>query len=248
MSGYKPKDIITSPTSKNARYQIELISKDRANHSKLHLINLEMVQERKPKRQPKERQSTKYMGWFNPYENGQATWDKTEIYALGKNNREKRIQTQLRGTWKNQLRTWEREDVPPLPNLEGEPNLIEEKNDLQEAIPLSLAEAKCTTIIQEKSSTVIVTTTRAKTQALGRITNQHLYLRYQGRTVEVPISNTSNNDLRALGPEHVNVESDSSNTFGEFTYEEEMLDKIEEYHTEESATEEIGLYDNPGRI
>ncbi|CAG8457790.1 42766_t:CDS:2 [Gigaspora margarita] len=45
--------------------------------------------------------------------------------------------------------------------------------------------------------------------------------------------------------ERHNVGSDSSDTFNEFTYEEEVLDEIEGYHTEESATEEIGLYDNP---
>ncbi|CAG8821404.1 5383_t:CDS:1, partial [Gigaspora margarita] len=43
----------------------------------------------------------------------------------------------------------------------------------------------------------------------------------------------------------MDVESDSGNTFDEFTYEEEMLDEIEGYHTEESAVKDIGLYDNP---
>ncbi|CAG8471533.1 1527_t:CDS:2, partial [Gigaspora margarita] len=40
--------------------------------------------------------------------------------------------------------------------------------------------------------------------------------------------------------DHVDVESDSGDTFDEFTYEKEMLDKIEGYYTEELATEEIG--------
>ncbi|CAG8610949.1 37817_t:CDS:2 [Gigaspora margarita] len=59
--------------------------------------------------------------------------------------------------------------------------------------------------------------------------------------VKVPISNTGNNDLQAPGPEHVDIESDSSNTFDEFTYEKEILDEIESYYTEELATEEMGL-------
>ncbi|CAG8815309.1 11079_t:CDS:1, partial [Gigaspora margarita] len=64
-------------------------------------------------------------------------------------------------------------------------------------------------------------------------------------TVEVPISNTSNNDLRAPELEHMDMESDSSNTFYKFIYEEEVLNEIEEYHTKESVAKEIGLYDNP---
>ncbi|CAG8770579.1 35624_t:CDS:2 [Gigaspora margarita] len=52
----------------------------------------------------------------------------------------------------------------------------------------------------------------------------------------------------ALGPEHMDMGSDSSDTFNEFTYEEEVLDKIEGYYTEELAAKEIGLYDNLWQI
>ncbi|CAG8831311.1 42789_t:CDS:2, partial [Gigaspora margarita] len=38
---------------------------------------------------------------------------------------------------------------------------------------------------------------------------------------------------------HVNMRSNSGNTFDEFTYKEKMLDKIEGYHTEESATKPL---------
>ncbi|CAG8469407.1 16758_t:CDS:2 [Gigaspora margarita] len=50
---------------------------------------------------------------------------------------------------------------------------------------------------------------------------------HQGQIVEVSISNTSNNDLQAPGPEHVDVESDSGDTFDKFTYKKEVLDEIE---------------------
>ncbi|CAG8604000.1 39447_t:CDS:2, partial [Gigaspora margarita] len=52
-------------------------------------------------------------------------------------------------------------------------------------------------------------------------------------------------DLMEEGPEHVDVGSDSGDTFDEFTYEEKMLDEIEGYHTEESATEEIADIESP---
>ncbi|CAG8793864.1 27979_t:CDS:1, partial [Gigaspora margarita] len=43
----------------------------------------------------------------------------------------------------------------------------------------------------------------------------------------------------------MNIGSDSGDTFNEFTYKKEMLDEIEGYYTEELATEEIRLYNNP---
>ncbi|CAG8515383.1 7216_t:CDS:2 [Gigaspora rosea] len=50
---------------------------------------------------------------------------------------------------------------------------------------------------------------------------------------------------RETRPDGRSVGSDRGDTFDEFTYEEEMLDEIKSYHTEESATEEMRLYDNP---
>ncbi|CAG8517107.1 27451_t:CDS:2 [Gigaspora margarita] len=43
----------------------------------------------------------------------------------------------------------------------------------------------------------------------------------------------------------MDVGSDSSNTFDEFIYKEEMLDEIEGYYTKELTVKDIGLYNNP---
>ncbi|CAG8655895.1 22829_t:CDS:2 [Gigaspora margarita] len=66
--------------------------------------------ERKQKRNPKERQSTNYVGWADPYDNNQKGWVEDKVYALAEkchqpypvnSNREKRIQAQLGRTWEN---------------------------------------------------------------------------------------------------------------------------------------------------
>ncbi|CAG8675278.1 36703_t:CDS:2, partial [Gigaspora margarita] len=44
---------------------------------------------------------------------------------------------------------------------------------------------------------------------------------------------------------HMDIGSDSGDTFNKFIYEKEMLDEIKGYYTEESATEEMELYNNP---
>ncbi|CAG8511152.1 3161_t:CDS:10, partial [Gigaspora rosea] len=65
------------------------------------------LSERKPKRDPEERQSKK----------------RHQPYPI---NREKRVQTQPVGTWENLLRGRDRENELPQTNTEGEPDLMEE--------------------------------------------------------------------------------------------------------------------------
>ncbi|CAG8695456.1 36608_t:CDS:2 [Gigaspora margarita] len=82
------------------------------------------LSERKQKRDPKECQSTNYMGWVDPYNNNQEGLVKDEVYALAEKchqpypingNQEKRIQAQLRGTWKNRLRPRKKRKPYPYP-------------------------------------------------------------------------------------------------------------------------------------
>ncbi|CAG8639578.1 22002_t:CDS:2, partial [Gigaspora margarita] len=62
------------------------------------------------------------------------------------------------------------------------------------------------------------------------------------RESELPQTNMGGEpDLMEEVDEHMDVGSDNSDTFDEFTYEEEMLNEINGYHTEESATEDIEL-------
>ncbi|CAG8522358.1 5962_t:CDS:2, partial [Scutellospora calospora] len=140
--------------------------------------------------------------------------------------------------------------------------------------------------ILEKSSTVVVTATGAKTRALGKIKDlritiqntiipstvqviessdetlllgtdwfqkvkarihfdeQKLILKYQGRTIEVPISYTGNEALNQHNKEN-NWDVESGDTFDEFTYEDEDLDEAEGYYTLESSEEEPDIYENP---
>lgn len=72
---------------------------------------------------------------------------------------------------------------------------------------------------------------------------RQLYLKYQGHMVEVQISHSGNSDPQV--PIREDDKSDSGDTFDEFTYEDEDLNGMERYHTEELVVEEVGLYDNP---
>ncbi|CAG8653669.1 12171_t:CDS:2 [Gigaspora margarita] len=70
--------------------------------------------------------------------------------------------------------------------------------------------------------------------------------RYTPMTIDAGVHITGKNEriTSQERSEHVDIGSDSSDTFDKFIYEEEMLDEIEDYYTEESTTEEIGLYNN----
>ncbi|CAG8728287.1 10834_t:CDS:1, partial [Dentiscutata heterogama] len=67
----------------------------------------------------------------------------------------------------------------------------------------------------------------------------------QGRTIKVPIFNTSNDNLKPPRSKFVDMRSNSDDTFAKFIYKDKVLNEIKEYNTKELATEEVGLYNNP---
>ncbi|CAG8789562.1 1_t:CDS:1, partial [Cetraspora pellucida] len=70
-----------------------------------------------------------------------------------------------------------------------------------------------------------------------------LFLKYKGKTVEVPISNNGKTRLEKLEEKDL-WDSDSGDMFDELTYEDEELNKAEGYYMEKVLDKEDELYNN----
>ncbi|CAG8766663.1 12172_t:CDS:1, partial [Ambispora leptoticha] len=95
-------------------------------------------------------------------------------------------------------------------------------------------------------SFLVIMLTAAPESSTARIhfDEQKLLLKHDGRRIEVPISNSGTKKLE-VPEERDQLDSDSGDEFGEYTYENEELVEAEGYYTEETSEEDNELFYNP---